>query len=371
MRTGVRQCVGKFAFPGQLGLVVCPPIVGAFSNFARKNADEPDHNERILVKTHRFACLAWTSSDQAGNLKRRPWPTTAFGAISQPRVDTPMKTSHPPVSELARSPSHRDQQGGAGFSQIDLLTVLVVLMLLALLLTPALARTRVADQTLQCRNNFRQLIHGWRMYAEDNSDKLPNCFDWVGGWESYGTNNPDNTNINYLINGLLRSYVKNPSTYKCPADESQAVEGGVKMPRVRTLSMSGAFCLSYEGHLEDGDSPPNYWRHYLKVADMVLPAPVNLWVMICESPDSVNDGAFSVAMSKNNPLADKWQDGPSTLHDGGCGFAFADGHYEIKKWTDPRTLALNATYTTSFPFGLSQPNNNDIQWVKDRTTARK
>ena len=282
-----------------------------------------------------------------------------------------MKTSHPPVSEPARTHSNQDPQAGAGFSQVDLLAVLVVLALLGLLLSPALARTRATDQTLQCRNNLRQLIHGWRMYAEDNSDKLPNCFAWVGGYLSYDANNPNNTNINYLVNGLLRSYVTNPAVYKCPADQSQAVEGGIKLPRVRTYSMSQSFCNANEGHLEDSDSPPNYWRHYLKTTDMVAPAPVNLWVMLDENPDSVNDGAFAVAMSRNNPTSDRWMDGPSPLHDGGCGFAFADGHYEIKKWTDPRTLALKVTYTTRFPGGISQPNNNDIQWVKDRTTARK
>jgi len=73
----------------------------------------------------------------------------------------------------------------------------------------------------------------------------------------------------------------------------------------------------------------------------------------------------------NNPNSNKWQDGPSTLHDGGCGFAFADGHYELKKWTDSRTLALRPTYTQGFPYGIVQPNNADIRWVKDRTTAPK
>jgi len=279
--------------------------------------------------------------------------------------------SHPPVSEPASTHSTQDPQAEAGFSQVDLLTVIVVLMLLGLLLSPALARTRVTDQTLQCRNNLRQLIHGWRMYAEDNNGKLPNCFDWVGGGLNYTANNPDNTNINYLIHGLLGPYVTNVAVYKCPADQSRAIESGGNYPRVRTYSMSQAFCNVNEGHLEDGDSPPNYWRHYINTTDMVAPAPAKLWVMLEESPDSINDGAFAVSMTHNIPTSDKWQSAPSTLHDGGCGFAFADGHYELKKWTDPRTLAMKATYGTTFPYGILQPNNNDIQWGKDRTTSPK
>jgi prepilin-type processing-associated H-X9-DG protein len=279
--------------------------------------------------------------------------------------------SHPPFSEPASTHSNQDPQAGAGFSQVDLLTVIVVLMLLGLLLTPALARNRAADLTLQCRNNLRQLIHGWRLYAEDNSGNLPNCFDWVTGGQNYTANYPDNTNINYLIHGLLGPYVTNPAVYKCPADQSQAIEGGVKLPRVRSYSMSQSFCNANEGHLEDGDSPPNYWRHYTHTTNTVAPGPVNLWVLLDENPDSLNDGAFAVAMSGNSQTTTKWQDGPSTLHDGGCSFAFADGHYEIKKWTDPRTLALKTTYTAAFPYGISQPSNPDIKWLRERTTAPK
>jgi prepilin-type processing-associated H-X9-DG protein len=262
-----------------------------------------------------------------------------------------MKTFHPRFSEPARNRSNQDQQAGAGFSQVDLLTVVVVLALLALLLTPALARTRVTDQAFQCRNNLRQLLHAWRMYADDNSGNLCNAFDWVGGLEGYGSGNFGNTND--LLNGELGPYVKGTAFYKCPADQSSLV---------RTISMSQSFTYSSEGRLEDF---PNTYRHYVKTADMTLPSPVNLWVMIDESPGSVNDAAFAVEMQ---PYGGKWQDGPTTLHNGGCGFAFADGHSEIHKWTDSRTLALN---TTSFLFGISQPNNPDIKWVQDRTTAPK
>jgi len=277
-----------------------------------------------------------------------------------------METLPHPVSEPEAVLPNRDQQPGAGFSQIDLLTVIGVLVLLGLLLTPALARTRLPDQAFRCRNNLRQLIQGWRMYAEDNSDKLPNCFDWFHGWLNYSANNTDNTNISYLVNGLLGPYVKNPALYKCPADMSQGTLGTNKLPRVMSVSMSQSFSYSNEGHMEDGT--PGYWRHYQKSADMALPAPANLWVMIDENPDSLNDAAYAVAMT---PSGGRWQDGPSILHDGGCGFAFADGHSEIKQWTDRRTLALKVTYTTSFSYGQSQPNNPDIRWLQDRTSALK
>jgi prepilin-type processing-associated H-X9-DG protein len=284
--------------------------------------------------------------------------------------DTSNDLSHSTAAPISDQPVP-EQTASAAFSRVDLLTVIGVVVLLILLLTPAMARTRVMDQAFQCRNNLRQLIHGWRMYTEDNSGKLADSFDWVSGGENYSVGNPVNTNTIYLVNGLLGPYLKSPAVYKCPADMSTAVEGGVRLPRVRTLSMSQSFSGSSYGHLEDGDSPPNYWRHYQKETDMVLPAPANLWVFADENPDSVNDGSLAVAMTQNKPSLDKWQDGPTTLHDGSCGFAFADGHVEIHKWLDPRTLAMNVTYSSTFAHGWVQPNNNDIQWVKDRTTAPK
>ena len=127
--------------------------------------------------------------------------------------------------------------------------------------------------------------------------------------------------------------------------------------------MSQAFAPYGSGWIAD-----NYY-HYVKTADMTAPTPVNLWVMIDENPDSVNDGALAVVMS---PYGGVWQDGPSALHGGACGFTFADGHAEIHKWKDGRTSPiLKTTYTTTFPYGVVQPNNQDIAWMQDRTTAKK
>ena len=109
----------------------------------------------------------------------------------------------------------------------------------------------------------------------------------------------------------------------------------------------------------------------MKSADMINPRPSSLWVMIDENPDSINDAAFAVKMDYQGRTS-LWQDGPATYHGGACGFTFADGHSEIKKWRDGRTTSrgMTTTYTTRFNYGQLQSNNQDIQWVQDRTTAK-
>ena len=107
----------------------------------------------------------------------------------------------------------------------------------------------------------------------------------------------------------------------------------------------------------------------MKTSDITAPQPSNVWVLVDENPDSINDAAFAVDMNDKYPNT-VWQDTPANYHCGACGFAFADGHSEIHKWKDPQTLAIPTTYSTHIST-RTQFKNYDIVWVQERTTARK
>ena len=69
-----------------------------------------------------------------------------------------------------------------------------------------------------------------------------------------------------------------------------------------------------------------------------------------ERPASINDAFFVVDMvNYGNPRAMQVIDHPGIQHNNACGFSFADGHAEIKKWRDPAMLSKNASARVPAP----------------------
>jgi prepilin-type processing-associated H-X9-DG protein len=87
--------------------------------------------------------------------------------------------------------------------------------------------------------------------------------------------------------------------------------------------------------------------------------------------DSIDIGNFAPDMRgwPDQPNQTGFYDLPGFYHNRACGFSFADGHSEIKKWLDPRTTP------PLVPGGfvndqLSSPRNKDVQWIQERSTRR-
>jgi prepilin-type processing-associated H-X9-DG protein len=293
-----------------------------------------------------------------------------------------MRTLHSSASGLASSHSNQDQHAGAGFSQVDLLTVIGVLVLLGLLLTPALARTRVTDQAFQCRNNLRQLLNTWRMYAEDNSDKVPSAWAYAGEWwpapdmqkpvnpiTDGGADRPGNWNpdITIKVSPLWPYCGNNLDIWRCPGDAiypcivtNGPLQG--RLPRVRSYTMSawfnGADATAFGG---------SGFTVYTKVGDCLKPGPAMTFVFAHERVDSINDGELLLGMYGYPGQPSSWRlvDLPTSLHDGACGFSFVDGHSEMHSWQD---------VLLTIPFGhgpfVNAPNSKDAYWLMDHSTRK-
>ncbi len=65
-------------------------------------------------------------------------------------------------------------------------------------------------------------------------------------------------------------------------------------------------------------------------------------------------------------------DYPASYHHRPGGLSFADGHSEIKRWVDNRTMpAVKKGSDALWQAGIiASPNNPDIFWLQDRATRR-
>ena len=115
--------------------------------------------------------------------------------------------------------------------------------------------------------------------------------------------------------------------------------------------------------------PP--WRLYLGLNDVLDPGPSRTLLFWDERADVINFGNFFIDMSgfPNQPnLTQFGGDVPASYHNGAGGVSFVDGHAEIRRWRDTRTVSPQAP---KWMFGpIPSPNNPDIEWLQERATRR-
>ncbi len=103
------------------------------------------------------------------------------------------------------------EQRRAGFTAIDLLVIVLVLVILAVILFPVFSQRKFSGAD-RCLSNAKQIDLSVIMYSDDADDRLPPM---------------SNPSQKKLWTDLLFPYYKNRSILTCPLDQSGAISYGL------------------------------------------------------------------------------------------------------------------------------------------------
>lgn len=248
-----------------------------------------------------------------------------------------------------------------GFTLIELLVVIAIIAILAAILLPILARTKLKAEGIYCMNNEKQLLVSWLLYTDDNNGHLvPNVGFAQTAYAEYTTNAtwvygnvsslPDETNAVYLFNSLLGPYTKNIGIYHCPADPGNPIG----THRVRSISMN-----SYMNGVGQ-DILSNSFTLYQRLSDIKHPS--DRFVFLDERSSTLDDGFFEMDMTLNNNAITAINL-PANYHGFAGGLSFVDGHAIVHKWT-------TSLFQTPGTISVSDnaPGNSDYIWLMQNTT---
>ena len=188
-----------------------------------------------------------------------------------------------------------------GFTLVELLVVIAIIAILAARLFPVFGHAMEKARQTGCLANMGQLWDAVAMYSQDWDDAYPRT---SGGTDANPIPAADPLGI---LMADLNPYVRNAQVWRCPTDDSPAIQA-------------------------NGSTRPSYELNAyfdLCIGDVQSEYPAQ-WVWLAERPDDRADAYFypwDGIEAVRSQIA-------SGRHDGGANYLFCDGHVKWMQFDD-------------------------------------
>ena len=262
-----------------------------------------------------------------------------------------------------------------GFTLIELLVVIAIIAILAAMLLPVLARTKLKATQATCISNQKQLMLAFMMFSAENDDQIVPFGSATGEHNMDGYIRPDlapggitwatigqtadqamaNLTKALAYPGVdpLYKYAQNVGVIHCPGDTRF---------KFNAPGRGWAYDSYSKPESIAGETYNNWWGQgstYTKLAAISAPSDTFAFV---EDVDSrgYNVGTWTLnwqatTAQAGHPQSFTWEDPLPMYHGNVSTFAFADGHAEAHTWGDGALINFGKLVAAGGAIG-NQPN---------------